>query len=283
MPLAAKLVFFLAAITLGALALITFMNYAKYMETFDTLLQSRYAVVLADSQESLEAGLTLGLSPDRMDNVEGVLERRLDATSAIAGFAVFDRHGEVLTAIGDLDESVLSALVPGDSLMRSSAPGEAQDLAPVDGAMDSDRFDMVSAPGLDGLGSVLVNNLGQPVGYVSVYYPDTLRADHAAGVLRAMILQAAAILGGVALLGCLALIVVLRPLVHEVHQSDRALRDVLTDGQPAKDPHVARGEGVLSRDIEAFAGQVGQEQASPPESDSAFKGDSASPAARGRA
>ncbi|WP_207481633.1 hypothetical protein [Arenibaculum pallidiluteum] len=105
----------------AALALTAYMNFERFAKTYREVMQSRAAAVLLDAQETIEGGITLGVSAASLTSLQGTLTRYVENGDGILGLAVVDADGAV---------TVASEGAPLDGLALG-AVWESRDLVPV--------------------------------------------------------------------------------------------------------------------------------------------------------
>ncbi|CAK0742576.1 hypothetical protein CCP2SC5_110009 [Azospirillaceae bacterium] len=80
----------------SGLALIAYLNYAKFAKTYDGIEQSRYETIAAELKQSIESSLDLGLSLTQNQNLETVIKNAKRTFSRILFIEISDNNGEAL-------------------------------------------------------------------------------------------------------------------------------------------------------------------------------------------
>ncbi|WP_207461225.1 hypothetical protein [Azospirillum sp. SYSU D00513] len=78
------------------LSLVALLNFFKFQSSLQSLTERRLSVITADVRESLEAGLSLGLSLKHFENAPAILERARALDEGIAALYVFAADGRIL-------------------------------------------------------------------------------------------------------------------------------------------------------------------------------------------
>ncbi len=94
-----------------AVALSAFLNYGKFLRTFNEIEASRFAFVAGDIKSVIEGGLDLGVSLPGMITAQPVIQDEAERDPQIAGIAVFNDSGQILFKTGE---------VPGDTAVPTA-------------------------------------------------------------------------------------------------------------------------------------------------------------------
>jgi hypothetical protein len=125
----------------------TVLNYLRFDQTLHTLLAQRMTVILNETSQDIVAGIDLGLRLENMENLQPILNRRLDMSNDIRNVAVLDCDGIISNAARSPDDQALSG---------AAIPQQARD----------QWIDFT--PGIATAGQVLRDSLGQCAGQVVI-------------------------------------------------------------------------------------------------------------------
>jgi len=132
----------------SALSMTTVLNYLRFDQTLHTLLAQRMTVILNETSQDIVAGIDLGLRLENMENLQPILNRRLDMSNDIRNVAVLDCDGTIISN---------AARSPDDQALSGAAiPQQARD----------EWIDFT--PGIATAGQVLRDSLGQCAGQVVI-------------------------------------------------------------------------------------------------------------------
>lgn len=109
MNLTTKIALALLFVLVAALGMTSALNYLRFEQTLRTVLAQRIAVVANETSQDLRAGIDLGLRLENMENLPGLLERRVGMDEEMANISVFGCDGE---RIASVDQGTVNADVP---------------------------------------------------------------------------------------------------------------------------------------------------------------------------
>lgn len=109
MSLTTKIGVALFLVMAAALSMTTMLNYLRFEQTLRTLMTQRINVVANETSQDLRAGMDLGLNLQGMENLDAILERRVDMSPEITRITVLDCRRTPIATTSRLDR--------GDSLM----------------------------------------------------------------------------------------------------------------------------------------------------------------------
>ncbi|SOC29995.1 hypothetical protein [Thalassospira xiamenensis] len=148
MKLSTKIGLALFLVLASALSMTTVLNYLRFDQTLHTLLAQRMTVILNETSQDIVAGIDLGLRLENMENLQPILNRRLDMSNDIRNVAVLDCDGAIISN---------AARSPDDQALSGAAiPQQARD----------EWIDFT--PGIATAGQVLRDSLGQCAGQVVI-------------------------------------------------------------------------------------------------------------------
>ena len=148
MNLSTKIGLALFLVLASALSMTTVLNYLRFDQTLHTLLAQRMTVILNETSQDIVAGIDLGLRLENMENLQPILNRRLDMSNDIRNVAVLDCDGTIISN---------AARSPDDQALSGAAiPQQARD----------EWIDFT--PGIATAGQVLRDSLGQCAGQVVI-------------------------------------------------------------------------------------------------------------------
>ncbi|MAZ35293.1 MAG: hypothetical protein CMO06_19325 [Thalassospira sp.] len=148
MKLSTKIGLALFLVLASALSMTTVLNYLRFDQTLHTLLAQRMTVILNETSQDIVAGIDLGLRLENMENLQSILNRRLDMSNDIRNVAVLDCDGTIISN---------AARSPDDQALSGAAiPQQAHD----------QWIDFT--PGIATAGQVLRDSLGQCAGQVVI-------------------------------------------------------------------------------------------------------------------
>lgn len=148
MKLSTKIGLALFLVLASALSMTTVLNYLRFDQTLHTLLAQRMTVILNETSQDIVAGIDLGLRLENMENLQPILNRRLDMSNDIRNVAVLDCDGTIISN---------AARSPDDQALSGAAiPQQA----------DDQWIDFT--PGIATAGQVLRDSLGQCAGQVVI-------------------------------------------------------------------------------------------------------------------
>ncbi len=148
MKLSTKIGLALFLVLASALSMTTVLNYLRFDQTLHTLLAQRMTVILNETSQDIVAGIDLGLRLENMENLQPILNRRLDMSNDIRNVAVLDCDGTIISN---------AARSPNDQALSGAAiPQQARD----------QWIDFT--PGIATAGQVLRDSLGQCAGQVVI-------------------------------------------------------------------------------------------------------------------
>lgn len=148
MKLSTKIGLALFLVLASALSMTTVLNYLRFDQTLHTLLAQRMTVILNETSQDIVAGIDLGLRLENMENLQPILNRRLDMSNDIRNVAVLDCDGTIISN---------AARSPDDQALSGAAiPQQARD----------QWIDFT--PGIATAGQVLRDSLGQCAGQVVI-------------------------------------------------------------------------------------------------------------------
>ncbi len=148
MKLSTKIGLALFLVLASALSMTTVLNYLRFDQTLHTLLAQRMTVILNETSQDIVAGIDLGLRLENMENLQPILNRRLDMSNDIRNVAVLDCDGTIISN---------AARSPDDQALSGAAiPQQARD----------EWIDFT--PGIATAGQVLRDSLGQCAGQVVI-------------------------------------------------------------------------------------------------------------------
>jgi hypothetical protein len=206
----------------AALSLTTLLNYLRFDETLQQLLEQRMHVVLAEARRDMLTGLDLGLRLENMENLSGGLRKHLQVDNDIRAIEVFDCAGNPITRVtnqGEGTERPLAFAVPDKDDWYRMTPHAAV------------------------VGSILRDSVGQCAGYVRLVASN---ADYLATRSKALTqLWRAAAFAMAAAVPVLILLWVLMRLRHRLFVD---LEDDLDHALAGEAPVKMRyGKAVLTR------------------------------------
>lgn len=152
MKLSTKIGLALFLVLASALSMTTVLNYLRFDQTLHTLLAQRMTVILNETSQDVLAGIDLGLRLENMENLQSVLNRRLDMANDIRNVAVLDCNG---TPISNATWSPDSP--PNDQALSGAAISQ----------QTRDHW-IDFTPGIATAGQVLRDSLGQCAGLVVI-------------------------------------------------------------------------------------------------------------------
>ncbi|MBO9509223.1 hypothetical protein [Thalassospira sp. A3_1] len=148
MKLSTKIGLALFLVLASALSMTTVLNYLRFDQTLHTLLAQRMTVILNETSQDIVAGIDLGLRLENMENLQSILNRRLDMSNDIRNVAVLDCDGTIISN---------AARSPDDQTLSGAAiPQQSRD----------QWIDFT--PGIATAGQVLRDSLGQCAGQVVI-------------------------------------------------------------------------------------------------------------------
>lgn len=148
MKLSTKIGLALFLVLASALSMTTVLNYLRFDQTLHTLLAQRMTVILNETSQDIVAGIDLGLRLENMENLQSILNRRLDMSNDIRNVAVLDCDGTIISN---------AARSPDDQTLSGAAiPQQVRD----------QWIDFT--PGIATAGQVLRDSLGQCAGQVVI-------------------------------------------------------------------------------------------------------------------
>jgi len=148
LKLSTKIGLALFLVLASALSMTTVLNYLRFDQTLHTLLAQRMTVILNETSQDIVAGIDLGLRLENMENLQPILNRRLDMSNDIRNVAVLDCDGTIISnAARSPDDQALSG---------AEIPQQARD----------QWIDFT--PGIATAGQVLRDSLGQCAGQVVI-------------------------------------------------------------------------------------------------------------------
>jgi len=148
LKLSTKIGLALFLVLASALSMTTVLNYLRFDQTLHTLLAQRMTVILNETSQDIVAGIDLGLRLENMENLQPILNRRLDMSNDIRNVAVLDCDGTIISN---------AARSPDDQALSGAAiPQQARD----------QWIDFT--PGIATAGQVLRDSLGQCAGQVVI-------------------------------------------------------------------------------------------------------------------
>lgn len=190
----------------GAAGLLTLLNHFKFATAYADLVRSRFAFLAADLEQSIEAGLSLGLPVDQLRNTQAVIQRTKERWPEITAIRVFDPAGNALFGVGaGAEAAVPPAWVEAARRSRDGA-----------WTLPDEHTTTVAKP--------LVNAFGLTVGWVALTYSNAIVDEQVAGTGGLLVQHAAIGLGVAALLCALLLPLLLRPIWAEMHRMEAAIR-----------------------------------------------------------
>lgn len=148
MKLSTKIGLALFLVLASALSMTTVLNYLRFDQTLHTLLAQRMTVILNETSQDIVAGIDLGLRLENMENLQSILNRRLDMSNDIRNVAILDCDGTIISN---------AARSPDDQALSGAAiPQQSRD----------QWIDFT--PGIATAGQVLRDSLGQCAGQVVI-------------------------------------------------------------------------------------------------------------------
>ncbi|WP_179958290.1 hypothetical protein [Chitinimonas arctica] len=144
----------LALVILFVVGLLAFLNYANFRKTVQGLHEARYLVLGKDLRQSVEAGLSLGLTPAQNARLPLLFNELKDSWPAIRYAGVIDTEARALLGTGPVDSS------------HQGSWRERIATGPADGIWHW-RAEHESAVGL-----TLADNFGGKAGAVLIVYDD---------------------------------------------------------------------------------------------------------------
>lgn len=216
MVLTARIGFAILAVFVGAIALTTFLNYAKFGTVLSGLVQTRFEVVGLNLKQSIEHGLSLGLPLDSIRNTQNVIDSAKSARPEILSIEVFDQAGRVRF---DTDRSG-----EGQAVTRNWLRAQ-------EGA-DSRHEVLWTAPDNEAVlvGVSLYNNFDKIVGGVALRYSRQYAQSLSASMLERLTMVALVVLAGTALIVGPLVYLVFRQLIRSFRKMERAASAVLEQG-----------------------------------------------------
>lgn len=216
MVLTARIGFAILAVFVGAIALTTFLNYAKFGTVLSNLVQTRFEVVGLDLKQSIEHGLSLGLPLDSIRNTQNIIESAKAARPEILSIAVFDQSGRLRF----------------DSERRGEGQAVSRNWLRAQEAADSRREALWTAPDDEAVlvGASLYNNFDKIVGGVALRYSRAYTQSLSALMLERLTMVALVVLAGTALIVGPLVYLVFRQLIRSFRNMERAASAVLEEG-----------------------------------------------------
>lgn len=148
MKLSTKIGLALFLVLASALSMTTVLNYLQFDQTLHTLLAQRMTVILNETSQDIVAGIDLGLRLENMENLQPILNRRLDMSNDIRNVAVLDCDGTIISN---------AARSPNDQALSGAAIAQQA------------RDEWIDfTPGIATAGQVLRDSLGQCAGQVVI-------------------------------------------------------------------------------------------------------------------
>ncbi|WP_404420610.1 hypothetical protein [Thalassospira australica] len=230
MKLSTKIGLALFLVLASALSMTTVLNYLRFDQTLHTLLSQRMTVILNETSQDILAGIDLGLRLENMENLQSILNRRLDMSNDIRNVAVLDCDGTIISnAARSADDKVGS--------------GAAISQQPRDQWIDF-------APGIATAGQVLRDSLGQCTGQVVITASAQASEAKLANALSEMWKSAALGMGMIVpILGVLFILMRRRHRVFEELHED--LARAVAGEAPNIRPH--DGDVLTESEIELIA------------------------------
>lgn len=152
MKLSTKIGLALSLVLASALGMTTVLNYLRFDQTLHTLIAQRMTVILNETSQDILAGIDLGLRLENMENLQSILNRRLNMSGDIRNIAVLDCDG---TLISNATRSPDSP--PNDQALSRTAISQ----------QTRDHW-IDFAPGIATAGQLLRDSLGQCAGQVVI-------------------------------------------------------------------------------------------------------------------
>jgi len=97
LSLTAKIALAIILIFVAALGMTTMLNYMRFEQTLRTVLTQRINVIANETAQDLRAAIDIGLRLENMENLDGILMRRLGMSDEIAEMSVRDCTGNLIS------------------------------------------------------------------------------------------------------------------------------------------------------------------------------------------
>ncbi|MEO5373101.1 MAG: hypothetical protein H7840_02350 [Alphaproteobacteria bacterium] len=219
-----------------SMALVTFLNYAKFARTFAMLEQSRILDIATEIESTIENGLTLGLELAELRNTQDVIARGAGRDPLIRSIEVLDAAGTVVY------------VTPADA--PQTAAGLARQRSR--GGASSDPFWTVADGDAVVVGLRLENSFGRMSGTLALRYSTAAREARLAAVRDRL----ATILGVVGAVFSLAAVGAVFLSLNGISRALRRMRRALgtletTDGRTTPNGEDL-GDSVLEREIAEY-------------------------------
>ncbi len=217
-----------------AIALVTFISLHKFDQAFRSAINDRYAFVLEDVREALEAEMRVGLPLENLTNAANLLDDAQRRDASILSVEVFNASGRTVFST---DRSFLGDIVPD---------GWEQAAKQADGALWT-----VNEAEAVALGIGLRDMLNAPTGGLVLRFSVTQHADKIAG-LEATALKRAAWLWAI---GSLATIVIILMITRPLCRYFLSLESTLASLVSAKSTDFELIEESVNSTIDPIASQ----------------------------
>jgi hypothetical protein len=195
----------MALVITFVVALLAFLDYANFRKTVNGLIETRYTTLGKDSRQSVEAGMSLGITIAQNAGLAPVFRELKSHWPAIRFAGVVGPEGKLQVGAG-----TLSAL---DTLSWQKQIGERAADAVWFGRSGHD-----TAVGLN-----LEDNFGGKAGAVVIAYDDRELEDASAAMLGRLLLRAMVVLIGAAALSWLGAWWFTRQLAAELDEAEAVL------------------------------------------------------------
>lgn len=215
-----------------AVALSGLLNFFNFEKNYESMVRSRYGVLLRDLGHTVDYGLGLGLSLGAMDNIPGLISQAKASDPAIQFIKVFDRQGQVLF---DTDPAGVGKPVAEKWTAAVARGGEEWSL------QERDSY-LVGLP--------LRNSFNELEGALVLGFAKTEVTGAVNSVLFKLLELSALVIGLFAAASVLLVMLITRGLVTSLRSMDRTLERVL--GGELPESQAAQSDRPLEREFDEF-------------------------------
>ncbi|CAK0776740.1 putative HAMP domain-containing protein [uncultured Gammaproteobacteria bacterium] len=221
----------IVAIFVCAIALMMLLSFHKFTVLLTEVVHDRLEFAIENIQNSVEAGLNLGVPLATLGRTQEILEQQLKQEKAILSIEAFDHAGVVIFAT---DRSLIGDLVAEEWL---EAPQRVRR-----------RVWVISDPDALVVGAALANSVGQTAGGVAIRYAHEALTRSASRARVELAQLGLTLVGATALMAFIGVWLLLRSTRGSLAQMEQTARAALhDDGAMAFTP-----QGTLPIEI-AFA------------------------------
>ncbi|MDA9556435.1 MFS transporter [Vibrio sp.] len=103
LSLRAKLSLAIVAVLLFSIGLNTTLNYLNFEKRLTETSDSTYQIVVEETQNDIQQAINLGLPLASINNIQSLLDRRIQLVSGITSLSVVDMNNQVLFSTGEIE------------------------------------------------------------------------------------------------------------------------------------------------------------------------------------